>query len=29
MFYPNGDTYDGDWINNLKNGKGLYIMCNG
>jgi hypothetical protein len=29
MFYANGDSYDGDWIENKKNGKGLYIMCNG
>lgn len=29
MWYPNGDIYIGEWIDNLKCGKGTYIMCNG
>ena len=23
--YPNGDTYDGDWVNNKKHGVGTYL----
>ena len=29
MIYPNGDVYDGNWINNQKDGEGIYTMCNG
>lgn len=29
MTYPNGDTYEGEWADNKKNGTGAYIMCNG
>lgn len=29
MRYPNGDVYEGEWIENEKCGFGSYTMCNG
>ena len=29
MRYPNGDIYEGEWVENLKCGFGSYTMCNG
>jgi len=27
--YINGDTYEGEWANNLKNGKGIIKLTSG
>lgn len=29
MTYANGDVYEGDWVNNFKNGKGKMTYVNG
>ena len=29
MFYSNGDKYDGEWMNDLKQGDGKYVWKNG
>ena len=29
MYYNDGDRYEGDWKNNLKDGKGIYYYSNG
>jgi len=29
MTYPNGDIYEGMWVNGKKNGQGVYYYSNG
>jgi hypothetical protein len=29
FLHPDGDTYEGEWLNNKNHGKGTYVHMNG
>jgi len=29
LVYPNGDRYEGDWVNGAKNGQGVLVYMTG